>query len=514
MFRVGIDVGGTFTDLFAWDMDTGEVRTAKALTTRSYLPRGVLDALDQAAIEPAKIETFVHGSTTATNALIERKFPEPALITTEGFRDTIEIGRQRRRHLYDPYQQKPRPLVRRRHRFTVPEKMRASGQATRPLDEGAARDVARRIGELGFENVAIAFINSWANRSHEDRMREILLDEVPNAHVGLSADIPKFRELGRFVTTVVRAALLPVMGDYLESLEGELQSRGFAGVFYVIKSNGGVVRASVARSHPEELIESGPAGGVAAAAVLSDLVGNPQLIATDMGGTSFDVCLVEDMQGLVRDDYEIEWDMPIVTPMLDIRSIGAGGGSIAWIDEGGSLRVGPQSAGSDPGPACYGKGGGQPTVTDANLLLGRLDPTLGGKFQLDEEAARAAVATVAETLGMGVLECAEGIVKICTENMASAIKIVTIDRGRDPRDYALVSFGGAGPMHAWAIAPSVGIEKIIIPPFAGVASAFGATMMDVRHDIEATFYMPCADADFESLNDKYSEARNRRNLPA
>lgn len=505
MFRVGIDVGGTFTDLFAWDMETGDVRTAKALTTRGDLPRGVLDALAQARIEPSEIETFVHGSTTATNALIERSFPEPALITTEGFRDTIEIGRQRRRHLYDPYQRKPRPLVRRRHRFTVPEKMRATGEASKPLDENAAREVARRIGELGFQNVAIAFVNSWANRGHEDRMCEILLEEVPGAHVGLSADIPKFRELGRFVTTVVRAALLPVMGDYLERLEQELQSRGFSGVFYVIKSNGGVVTAAVAKSRPEELIESGPAGGVAAAGVLSDLVGNPQLIATDMGGTSFDVCLVEGAQGLVRDDYEIEWDMPIVTPMLDIRSIGAGGGSIAWVDEGGSLRVGPQSAGSDPGPACYGRGGTQPTVTDANLLLGRLDPTLGGKLELDAEAARASVATVAEKLGLGVLECAEGLIRICAENMASAIKIVTIDRGRDPRDYALVSFGGAGAMHAWAIAPAVGIEKIIVPPFAGVASAFGATMMDVRHDIEATFYMPCEGAEVARLNERYAE---------
>ena len=295
------------------------------------------------------------------------------------------------------------------------------------------------------------------------------------------------------------------MGDYIERLENELNARSFRGIFYVIKSNGGVMQAALAKDYPEQLIESGPAGGAAAAGFLSNLVGHDEIVSTDMGGTSFDVCLIEQGRGLIRDDYEIEWDMPIVTPMLDIRSIGAGGGSIAWLDEGGSLRVGPRSAGSTPGPACYGNGGTEPTVTDANLLLGRLDPTLGGKMQLDVAAAEAAVRSVADSLGLEVVECAEGIVRICAENMASAIKMVSIDRGRDPRDHALVSFGGAGAMHAWAIAPSVGIATIIVPPFAGVASAFGATMMDVRHDVETTFYMPCDDADLEQLNTRFAE---------
>jgi N-methylhydantoinase A len=508
MLRVGVDVGGTFTDLFAWDMETGAVRTAKSLTTRDDLTRGVVNALAEAKIDLSQVATFVHGSTTATNALIERKFPEPALVTTEGFRDTIEIGRQRRAHLYDPYQQKPRPLVRRRHRFTVSEKMRANGVASKPLDEQDARTVAGRIRDLGITNVAVAFINSYVNRAHEDRMAAILREEIPEARIGLSADIPKFRELGRFVTTVVRAALLPVMGDYIGRLESELKARGFGGIFYVIKSNGGVMQASMAKERPEELIESGPAGGVAAASFLSSLIGREQIVSTDMGGTSFDVCLLEEGRGLVRDDYEIEWDMPIVTPMLDIRSIGAGGGSIAWVDEGGSLRVGPRSAGSDPGPACYGRGGTEPTVTDANLLLGRLDPTLGGKLQLDVAAAEAAMRRVAEPLGLNLLQCAEGIIRICAENMASAIKMVSIDRGRDPRDHALISFGGAGAMHAWAIAPSVGIETIVVPPFAGVASAFGATMMDVRHDVETTFYMACDGADLDQLNARFADIEN------
>jgi N-methylhydantoinase A len=503
MYRLGVDVGGTFTDLFAWNVATGETRTAKVLTTRHDLVEGVLRAVEVSGIALSEVESFIHGSTTAINALIERKYPEPALVTTEGFRDTIEIGRQRRRHLYDPYQTKPEPLVRRRNRFTVSEKIRADGTVSRPLDEEGARRVAREIKARGIQNVAIGFINSYANSTHEERMREIVLEEMPGARVALSSDVPKFRELGRFVTAVVRAALLPVMGDYLTRLEDALRDRGFTGVLYVIKSNGGMATAGAAREHPEELIESGPAGGAAAAGVLSGIEGRANVISTDMGGTSFDVSLIEEGRVLVRDDYEIDWDLPIVRPILDIRSIGAGGGSIAWIDEGGSLRVGPISAGADPGPACYGKGGSEPTVTDANLVLGRLDPTLGGKLELDMEAARRAIEKVAKPLGMDVFTCAEGIVRICAENMASAIKLVTVDRGRDPRDHALVSFGGAGPLHACAIARSVGITTVIVPPFAGVASAFGATVLDVRHDFETTLYMPCASADVAELNRRY-----------
>lgn len=513
MWRVGIDVGGTFTDLFAWHTATGETREGKSDTTRDDLSRGVLAALTDARIEPSEIQFFIHGSTTATNALIERSYPEPALITTDGFRDTIEIGRQQREDLYEPYQTKPAPLVRRRNRYTVTEKIRADGSITRPLDEAEVRAVAEQIRDRGITNVAIAFLNSYVNRVHEDRARDIVVEVIPNAQIACSADLPKFRELGRFVTAVVRAALLPVMGGYLSSLGAALKSRGFEGTFYVIKSSGGVMHVDAAMEHPEELIESGPAGGAAAGAFMSALVKRDKVLSTDMGGTSFDVALIEDGSALIRDDYEFEWAMPIVVPMLDIRSVGSGGGSIAWVDSGGSLRVGPRSAGSSPGPACYGRGGVEPTVTDANLVLGRLDPMLGGKLKLDLEAAEAAIRTVAEPTGMDICECAEGIIRICAENMASAIKSVSIDRGRDPRDHALLSLGGAGAMHAWAIAPSVGIDTVLIPPFAGVASAFGATMMDVRHDIETTFWMPCREPDVDNLNREYErleeEGRNR-----
>jgi N-methylhydantoinase A len=496
-----VDVGGTFTDLYAWG-ENGESRTAKSLTTPAELTDGVFDVLVEAEVDLAEVDLFVHGSTTAINSLIERSFPEPAFLTTEGFKDVVEIGRIHREFLYEPYQQKPQQLSRRRHRWTVRERVRADGTVRERLDEDAVRRCAREIAAAGISNVAIGFVNSYANPEHELRAAELIAEEIPGAMIALSSDIPKFRELGRFTTAIVRAALLPVMGDYFERLERRLRDAGFDGSLCVIKSNGGIVRAEVARERPDELLESGPAGGVAAAGQLCRSLGRSHLVTTDMGGTSFDVCLVENGQGLIRDDYEIAWDMPVITPMLDIRSIGAGGGSIAWIDEGGSLRVGPRSSGSSPGPACYGLGGTEPTVTDANFVLGRLSSSLGGRLELDRKLAEDAIARVAEPLGLDPLVCAEGILEICTESMASAIKMVSVDRGRDPRDFAVVTFGGAGAMHAAAIARSLDIGEIIVPPFAGVASAYGASVMDVRLDAEQTAYGEC-----ESLDPDEFEAR-------
>jgi N-methylhydantoinase A len=502
--QVGVDVGGTFTDLFAWDPDASgreRVRQAKVLTTPEDPSIGFMRALEAAGIEASKVTTVIHGTTIATNAVIERRYPEPALVTTAGFRDVLELGRQRRQRLYDPYQVKPRPLIARSQRFTVSEKMGADGQPVRPVDRDEARRVAEKIAELGIRNVAVAFLNAYQNGAHEQELRDVLLEVIPDARIALSSETrPKMPELGRFTTTAIRAALLPAVGNYLVSLEEKLRGAGCTAPLYIIKSNGGMMSAATARQRPEEMLESGPAGGVAAGVYLSELMDAPSLIITDVGGTSFEASLLEDGAGLVTDEYEIEWERPIITPMLDIRSIGAGGGSIAWIDDGGSLRVGPQSAGALPGPACYGRGGTQPTVTDANLLLGRIDPTLGGKFDLDRDAAETAIRTVAEPLGMSALDCAEGITQIVSENMASAIKMVSTDRGRDPRDHTLVAFGGAGGLHAYHIARAVGINKVLVPPFAGVASAFGATTMDVRHDLERTFYAQVDDVDVDALN--------------
>jgi N-methylhydantoinase A len=504
---VGIDIGGTFTDLFSWDLDApvGEhIREAKVLSTPADPSIGFMDALRVAEIAPSNIDTIVHGTTIATNSLIERRYPEPAMITTKGFRDVIEVGRQRRKQLYEPYQVKSRPIIARNQRFTISERMGSGGETVSPVDRDEVLRVVEKIAALGVKNIAIAFINAYRDGRHEEEVAAIVRELIPDAQIALSSQTrPKMRELGRFTTTAVRAALLPIVGTYLLNLETKLREAGSTAPLYIVKSNGGMMAAETARERPEELIESGPAGGIAAGAYISRLIGHGELIVTDVGGTSFEASLMEEGRGLVVDEYEIEWERPIITPMLDIRSIGAGGGSIAWIDDGGSLRVGPRSAGAEPGPACYGRGGTLPTVTDANLVLGRIDPTLGGKLHLDLDAAHEALATIAEPLGMSVLDCAEGITEIVSENMASAIRMVSTDRGRDPRDHTLVAFGGAGGLHAHHIARSVGINNVLVPRFAGVACAFGAITMDIRHDLETTFYAETSDVDIDALNAGY-----------
>lgn len=507
MWRVGIDVGGTFTDLFAWEEGSGRQCTAKVLTTKDDRAVGVLNAIREAGIEPRDISHLMHGTTTATNALITRDYPEPALVTTEGFRDTIEIGRQHRAALYDPYQQKPKPIIKRRYRYTINERMDAKGAVVRPLDTVRAREVAAQIKDHGIKSVAIAFINSYVNAAHENAMREIVLEVNPGIYCVTSADTrPVFREHGRFTTTAIRAATIPVMEQYFDRLEKGLAAAGFSGHLLILKSSGGITGVDYAKQHPEELIESGPAGGVAYAAYLSELKGDcPNIIHTDVGGTSFDVSIVENGQGLVTRDHEIEWEVPVIVPMLDIHSVGAGGGSIGWVDEGGSLRVGPHSAGASPGPVCYGLGGTLPTITDANLLLGRIEPTLGGKMVLDKAAAEQAMERLAEEFGLSAIETADGMIRIGCENMAQAVKKVIVARGRDPRDFILASFGGAGAMHACFVADSMNIPRIIVPAEAGVASAFGATAMDLRQDLEAFYFAPVAEADVETINRIYAQ---------
>ena len=517
MWRVGVDVGGTFTDLFGWEETTGERVTAKVLTTPRDRSVGVieavkkaardsLEAVEQSGIPFDQISCLVHGTTTATNALIERSYPDPALVTTEGFRDTIEIGRQHRKDLYDPYQVKPKPLIRRRYRYTVPQRTNVKGEEERPLDTEAARQIAEKIKAEGINAIAVCFINSYVNVDHERQMRDILLEHIPDAHIMLSGETrPLFREHGRFVTTAVSAALKPVMGAYFDHLLERLTQQGFDGSLLILKSSGGVMGVDLAKEHPEELLESGPAGGVAYAGYLADAIQERNIICADMGGTSFDASIVEDGKGLVTREYELEFELPIILPMLDIHSVGAGGGSIGWVDGGGSLRVGPRSAGSQPGPACYGNGGTEPTITDANLLLGRLEPTLGGKINLDRQAAEQVMTTVAQQLDISTVETADAMIQISCEIMAQAVKKVIIDKGRDPRDFVLTSFGGAGPMHACFVARAMNIPKVIVPAAAGVASAFGATVMDLRQDVEQFTYAPVGEVDLGRLNAAYAE---------
>ena len=517
MWRVGIDVGGTFTDFFAWNEEDGSYKTAKVLTTKDDRSRGVLQSIETAGIPFDQISFLMHGTTTATNSLIERDYPDAAFVTTEGFRDTIEIGRQHRKALYDPYQTKPEPLIRRRHRFTIDERMSAKGEVRRELQEDAARAIAREIKARGYGSVGVGFINSYANDAHERKMRDIILEEAPGVHVVISSDTrPVFREHGRFTTTAIRACLMPIMTHYFDRLSEVLAERGFTGKLLILKSNGGVMGAQNAKLRPEELIESGPAGGVAYASYLSSHAGFENIIHTDVGGTSFDVSIVEKGEGLITRDHELEWEVPVAVPMLDIHSVGAGGGSIGWVDEGGSLRMGPQSAGSTPGPACYGRGGTEPTITDANLVLGRLNPSLSDKFELDKAAAEAAIDRLAKKIGLSRLETADGMIKISCETMAQAVKGVVVARARDPRDFVLASFGGAGPMHACFVAQAMSIPQVVIPGAAGVASAFGATAMDMRHDIETFHYAALSDVKVADLNRLYDriEADARARLAA
>lgn len=510
MWRVGVDVGGTFTDLFAWKEGRDTFATAKVLTTKHDRSIGVMEAVRKAGIELSDISLFLHGTTTATNALIERSYPDAAFITTEGFRDTLEIGRQHRKYLYDPYQTKPKPLIKRRNRFAVPQRTNVRGELRRPLDEKAACDAAQAIAERGIKSVGIGFINSYANPDHEQRMRDIVKEVIPDAHVVISADTrPVFREHARFVTTAIRTVLMPVMSAYFTQLEGGLRSQGFIGTVLILKSNGGVMGCELAKQRPEELIESGPAGGVAYASYLSRNGGYENIIHTDVGGTSFDASIVEKGKGLVTRSYELEWEVPVSVPMLDIHSVGAGGGSIGWIDDGGALRVGPHSAGAYPGPACYGGGGTEATITDANLILGRLHPSLSEKFPLDVKAAESAIDRLAARIGLSRVETAEGMIRISCETMAQAVKGVVLERSRDPRDFVLASFGGAGPMHACFVAKSMNVPKVLIPVEAGVASAFGATAMNIRHDVEGFYYGDLMTGDLTPVNDLFSKLEER-----
>lgn len=495
--KVGIDVGGTFTDLFAFD-HSGRTVSSKTPSTPHDFTQGVMAALAAAEIDPAQIETLVHGSTIATNAVIERRLPPAAFITTAGFRDLVEIGRYHRPHLYDPYGQKPPPLIARRAIFEVNERIGAHGEVVIPLNEDALRELAATLRERGIVTVGIGLLNAYANPDHEHRARDILAAELPGVPIALSTEVsPKIGALGRFTTTMLSATLRPVAGAYVETLSRQLHERGFAGTLWFIISSGGLLAAAEVEHRPEHLFVSGPAGGVQGAIEVGRALGTPRLITMDMGGTSCDVAVVEDGRPFITTSYEIDFDLPLAIPTIDIRAIGAGGGSIAAVDSGGVLQVGPRSAGAAPGPACYGRGGTEATVTDADLLLGYLDPDrfLGGEMPLDRQAAESALSRLGSQLGLDPVVAALGVVRIVNEHMAAAIREVSIDRGLDPRDYTLLPFGGAGPVHALAVAEIIGIPRVVVPPEPEVLSAFGATALDVTHDAEATAYAELDSAD-------------------
>ncbi len=484
--QVGIDTGGTFTDLVAVDPATGMITTFKTPSVPSNPGQALLNAIAGAGIEMDAIGSLVHGTTVATNALIERKGARVGFLTTAGHEDIPYIQRINRKTLYDLHWQKPRPLLMsRRESVGVPERIGSDGQILRPLDQKALEAQCRVLAERGVEAIAICLLFAYVNPAHEELAYAIVERELPGIPVSVSHQVaPIWREYERSSTTIADAYLKPLMGRYIRSLTESLSGEGLRSSWTIMKSNGGAMQSQAAAENPIQTAQSGPAGGMLAAATFGIQAGEPDLLTLDMGGTSADVGIIVRGKQKHTTEYEIEWGIPAAIPLIDIKSIGAGGGSIAWVDTGGFLRVGPQSAGASPGPACYGNGGTLPTVTDANLVLGRLDPTyfLDGRMQLDIDASRVVLGELADRTNMSIEDLSTAIVEIANENMASAIKMVSIERGHDPRRFTLLAFGGAGPLHAASVARSLRIPKVLIPLYPGNASAMGMLIADVRVD--------------------------------
>jgi N-methylhydantoinase A len=486
----GIDVGGTFTDIFFVDAATGRFGTAKVPTNRTDRARGCLDGLRAGPRDLAALAAIVHGTTVGTNALLERRGGKVGMITTPGFRDVLELRRRDRPNiwrLWGTYE----PVVARDCAIEVAERTLADGSIRTPVDPAEVEAAARTLAERGAEALAIFFANSYANDSNEHAALAAARKVWPNEHIVASSEIlPEIREFERASTTALNAYLQPVLGRYLGALESQLAAADFAGTLLIVQSNGGVMSVETARRLPVRTALSGPAAGVIAGAFIAREAGFPNVITCDMGGTSFDVSLVAEGSHAMVPQTAIDFGLVIRAPMIEIATIGAGGGSIAQMDRGGILQVGPESAGSEPGPVCYGQGNERPTVTDANLVLGRINPAnpIGGKLKrLDVEAARAAIEKhVGRPLGFDAVAAAEAIIRVANSRMAGAIRLVSVERGHDPRKFALMPFGGAGALHAGAIMREVGITRALIPRYPGVTSAMGCVISDMRHDFVQT----------------------------
>lgn len=519
--RVGVDIGGTFTDVVVFDEAASRVRLAKSLSTPTNLARGVRDALAKSAAPLAETRSLIHGSTVVINALIERTGARTALLTTKGFRDIYEIGRINRPDSFNPRFKKHRPLIPRSDIFEIPERMLADGTVRLPLDEAAVREVAAILRDEEFAAVAILFLHSYRYPQHELRAREILLEEHPDWFITTSHELSReYREYERTSTVAANAYVGPNVSAYLADLEGGLRSDGFTGDLLIMQSNGGLSDVALARRQCIQMMESGPAGGVVGTMMLCDALGIENAIAFDMGGTTAKASVVQRGVPSLSPDYFIggyNEGLAIRIPVLDIVEVGTGGGSIAWLDEGGALHVGPLSAGAEPGPACYRRGGTEPTVTDANALLGRLSPEafMGGEMDLDVQLAENAMRTrVAEPLGVEVERAAAGILDIATSAMANAVRSVTLQRGLDPRDFTLFAYGGGGPLHASAVARELQIGTVVIPEAPGLFSALGMLLADVRRDYVQTLFARLDDVDMQTLEREFQtlEAEGRAAL--
>jgi len=511
--RVGVDVGGTFTDLVT--VRDGVVRVRKTPSTPDAPERGVIDGLEDASddggLDLGAVDFLGHGTTVTTNALLEEDWADTALVTTAGFRDVLEIGRQNRPDIYDFRAEKPTPVVERDRRFEVRERLDERGTVLEPLHEADVRRVADDLADADVDSVAISLLHSFENDDHERRVRELLAERL-DASISLSSrTLPEIREYERTLATSLNAALKPVMDSYIGRLESEVESRGVSAALKIMQSNGGIITADAARDRPVNTLLSGPAAGVQGATYVAGLAGFEDVITMDMGGTSCDVSLVEGGDPLVSTDVEVG-EYPVSVPMIDVHTVGSGGGSIAWLDGGGALRVGPRSAGADPGPVSYGRGGTEPTITDAQLLLGRLDPSrfLSDDLDADVGDVRDAVAEhVADPLDTGVEAAAQGVLDVANANMERALRVVSVERGYDPRDFAMVAFGGAGPLHATTLAEALDVPRVVVPRTAGVLSALGLLISDVLYDYSVSRVRPWADVAPETLAESFAEFRER-----
>jgi len=516
MIRVATDAGGTFTDLVAFDEISGGIFVAKALTTPRDPSLGVIETIRRGAetgLVPASVSMFVHGGTTAINAIAERKGVRTALVTTRGFRDVLAIGRGNRPDLYNLHATPVEPFVPRHLRFEVAERMDARGSVRTPLSMADLDTAGEALAAEGVAAVAVVFLHSYVNPAHEAAAAAHLRARLPGVAVTASHEISRqWREYERSNTTVLSAYVEPIMRLYLTNLVGALTAEGVDCASYCMQSNGGLIEFAAAAAAPLVLIESGPAGGVAGAVRIGEALGEPDILYLDVGGTTAKCSLVRDGRPVLRPDYKLEWTRltpgyPLQVPVVDIVEIGAGGGSIARIDDAGAIRVGPQSAGPDPGPACYARGGTQPTVTDAKLLTGAIDPEAfaGGRIRLDPALSARAFEPLAARLGLGVVAAAEAVIRLAEANMINALKLVTIQRGHDPRDLTMVASGGGGPMHAATLGRELGIRRIVIPRHAGLFSAWGMLAARPRLDLHRTRLMTLDAASLETARAIFAE---------
>jgi N-methylhydantoinase A len=512
--RVGADVGGTFTDLVT--ISDGRLRVDKTPSTPANPAEGVVDGVEASGVPPDSVAFFGHGTTVATNAVLEGEWADTALLTTAGFRDALEIGRQTRPDIYDFRAEKPEPVVPRDRRHEVPERLDERGSVVRELDEAAVRALGQDLAADDVESVAVSLLFAFENPTHERRVRDLLREEGVEVPISLSSTVlPEIREYERTLATALNAGLRPVVDSYVRELADRLESHGVTAPLRIVGSNGGLMAADAARERPVETLLSGPAAGVRGASYVAaradtthadETGGYADLLTMDMGGTSCDVSLVRDGEPLVSTETEVG-EYPVAVPAVDVHTVGAGGGSIAHVDDGGALRVGPASAGADPGPVCYGRGGTEPTVTDAHLLLGRIDPDafVADALDADATAVRAAFEPLADDLGVSVREAAAGVLDVANANTERALRVVSVERGHDPREFALVAYGGAGPLHATALAERLDVPEVVVPRAAGVLSALGLLVTDVTYDYAASMVRPWAEVTTGTLAETFAE---------